>query len=116
MGARVVALAPDLMFGSKLLAALEGAGYEVQLVQTVDGAVAAAQGADVLVADLAAGDVDAAQLLAALPEGVGRTLACYSHVDADARAAAQAAGFTLVVPRSRLHREAPALVRSLLDG
>jgi hypothetical protein len=44
-----------------------------------------------------------------------RTLAFYSHVEAETRARAQEAGFDLVVPRSRMAREGPALVAQLLD-
>ena len=43
-----------------------------------------------------------------------RTLAFYSHVEADTRAKAQRAGFDQVVPRSRMAREGAALVDRLL--
>ena len=44
-------------------------------------------------------------------------LGFYAHVEQDVRRAAEAAGFTRVVPRSRMAREAPALVAGLLaDG
>jgi hypothetical protein len=42
-----------------------------------------------------------------------RTLAFYSHVEADVRRHAEEAGFDLVVPRSRMAREGPALVARL---
>ncbi|MDQ2896440.1 MAG: hypothetical protein M3Y09_12495, partial [Actinomycetota bacterium] len=42
-----------------------------------------------------------------------RTLAFFSHVDADVKAAAEAAGFDLVVPRSRMARAAAQLVSDL---
>jgi hypothetical protein len=45
-----------------------------------------------------------------------RTLAFYSHVEADVRARATEAGFDLVVPRSRMAREGPALVERLVSG
>jgi hypothetical protein len=41
------------------------------------------------------------------------TLGFYAHVDADARERAQQAGFDLVVPRSRMAREAPQLIERL---
>ena len=50
----------------------------------------------------AAGDLD----------GV-RTLGVYSHVHHDVKLRAEAAGFDLVVPRSRLAREGAALVERL---
>jgi hypothetical protein len=42
------------------------------------------------------------------------TLGFYSHVDQDTRKRADGVGFDLVVPRSRMAREAPALVASLV--
>jgi hypothetical protein len=116
--ARVVALVPDLLLGSNVLGMLRAAGHEASLVAGPDDAEAAVGGADVLVVDLASGDVEPAALLgrlrdAGLLAGV-RTLAFYSHVDAATRAAAQDAGFDLVVPRSRMAREGPALVDRLL--
>ena len=42
-------------------------------------------------------------------------LGYYSHVQAETRAAAEAAGVDLVVPRSRLARELPQLAEHLLN-
>ena len=42
-------------------------------------------------------------------------LGYYSHVDVETRKTAEAAGVDLVVPRSRMARELPALVEGLLD-
>ena len=115
--ARVVALVPDLMFGSKVHAALEAAGPSVTLCASADAALAASVGGDVLVVDLASGTIDAAALIAGLAPPRPATLACYAHVEPDARAAALAAGFDVVVPRSRLNREGAELVARLLtDG
>jgi hypothetical protein len=44
------------------------------------------------------------------------TLGFYSHVEADVRSQAEAGGFDLVVPRSRMAREGPALISRLLRG
>jgi hypothetical protein len=55
------------------------------------------------------------QLAAARVPGV-RTLGFYSHVEADVRAQAEGAGFDLVVARSRMAREGPALIARLLSG
>ncbi len=41
-------------------------------------------------------------------------LAFYSHVELDVRRAAEDAGFDLVVPRSRMAREAASLIEGLL--
>jgi len=122
--ARVLALVPDLLFGSRLQGALTVAGLEVELVDDEDrvrarlndGAAAAA----VLIVDLTNDDLDGTGIVEALSgEGLlsnTRTLGFYSHVDADTRERAEQAGFDQVVPRSRMAREAPQLVERLLDA
>lgn len=102
--ARVALLCPDLLFGSKLQGALRAAGHEP---------VAADAPAELLVVDLTA---DApARIAATAGAGLPR-LGFYSHVEQDVRAAADAAGFERVVPRSRMARETVALVESMLAG
>jgi ABC-type sugar transport system substrate-binding protein len=104
---RVVALVPDLLFGSKVQGMLAAAGHEVELVPTAERA-REAEG-DVVVVDLTAEFVDPAGLS-------GPTLAFYSHVDVDTKARAEAAGYDLVVPRSRMAREGAALVEKVAEG
>jgi DNA-binding NarL/FixJ family response regulator len=118
--ARVIALVPDLLFGSKVHAALAAAGHAVELTGDADAARAGAPAADVLVVDLATDAVDGAALVAAM-DGAGelattRTLGFYSHVDVDTRTRALAAGFDQVVPRSRMNREGADLVTALAAG
>lgn len=109
--ARIVALVPDLLFGSNVVGMLSAAGHDVQLVselpETID--------ADALVVDLTS---EAAGRIAAAGAAAPSTpkLAFYAHVEADVRARAEAAGFDLVVPRSRMAREGAALVDRLLAG
>ncbi len=102
---RVAAVVGDLLFGSKVKAMLEEAGHEVALVPAPDRAGKA----EVLVVDLASGTIE--------PEAAGDIgtprLAIYSHVDLETRLRAEAAGFDLVVPRSRFVREGAALVERL---
>ena len=93
--ARVRLDCPDLLFGSKVEGALRAAGHEI-----VDG------GADVAVVDLTQGDVPEPPLHPAL--------GFYSHVDQPTRIRAEELGYDLVVPRSRMNREAAALVERLL--
>ncbi len=103
--ARVVAFIPDLLFGSHVVGALSAAGHETMLVSTLDDL----PDADVLGVDLT---VDAPERVQAVHDAStsARTLAFYSHVEADVRALAVQAGFDLVVPRSRMAREGAALV------
>ena len=105
--ARVVALVPDLMLGSKVAALLEGAGHEVLLKAQIEEAATATGSADAVVVDLGAGVSDAALALA---KADAFALAIYSHVEADVRERAEAAGFDRVVPRSRFMREGAALL------
>ena len=100
--ARIGLLCPDLLFGSRLRSALENAGHEV-----VDAEAQAA----VLVVDLTD---DAEARVAAAAGASTPVLGFYAHVEQDVRQAAEAAGFTRVVPRSRMAREGPALVEALL--
>ena len=113
--ASVVALFDDLLLGSNVLGMLRAAGHEARL--TGDAGDARPDGAAVLIVDLAAGSFDGVALVERLRadgelEGT-RTLGVYSHVDADTKRRADAAGFDLVVPRSRMAREGPQLVERL---
>lgn len=101
--ARIAAVAPDLFFASKIQATLSAAGHEVVFVQGEPPA-----DADLLIVDL-----DAAGPDVVAPAGTPR-LGFYSHVDVDTKRRAEEAGFDLVVPRSRMAREMPALVEQLL--
>ena len=65
--------------------------------------------ADVVVVDLTTGE---------LPEvdAEAPRLGFYLHTDQDTRERAEAAGYDLVVPRSRMHREGPALAERLASA
>ncbi len=106
--ARVVAVAADLMLGSKVEATLSAAGHEVTLAPSLQEAPL--DRLDLLVADL---DVENPEALVGLGVPV---LGYYSHVNVETREAAEAAGVDLVVPRSRMAREMPDLVKRLLEG
>jgi len=105
--ARVVAVAADLMLGSKVEATLSAAGHEVTLSPSLQEAPLGE--AELIVADL---DVENPEALVGLGVPV---LGYYSHVEVETRQAAEAAGVDLVVPRSRLAREMPQLVEGLLS-
>jgi DNA-binding NarL/FixJ family response regulator len=112
--ARVVAVFDDLLLGSNVLGMLEAAGHDATLS---GGANVQPEGADVLIVDLGAASFDGVRVVESLTaagalEGT-RTLGVYSHVDVDTRNRAGAAGFDLVVPRSRMAREGAALVERL---
>lgn len=110
-----MALVPDLLFGSKVVSMLEAGGHEVELVADPGRALEMAPGADVMVVDLAGGEIDGPALLEGGPPGAV-TLGFYSHVEPDVRARALEAGFDQVVPRSRMNREGAELVSALAAG
>lgn len=106
--ARVLAISADLLLGSKVEAMLGAAGHEVALSPAL--AQAPLDEIELIVADL---DAESPEALVAVGVPV---LGYYSHVDVDTREAAEAAGVDLVVPRSRMARELPALTEKLLSA
>jgi hypothetical protein len=118
--ARVVAFVPDLLFGSNVLGMLRAAGHDAELCADEDAlrSELSPHTAQLLVADLTAEARERLELLGRQRadgnlDGV-RTIAFYSHVDAEVRTIAEEAGFDVVVPRSRMAREGPALIERAL--
>jgi DNA-binding NtrC family response regulator len=118
--ARVALLSPDLLFGSKVEGALGAGGHAVSRLSTAEELRRAAKLHDVVVFDLTAAEIDGPALLEEMRENgeieAMPTLGYYSHVDAAMRARALEAGFTQVVPRSRMAREGVALVERLVGS
>jgi CheY-like chemotaxis protein len=116
--ARVAALIPDLLFGSKVQSALQDAGHEVDLITGELEAWDEVGGIDLLVVDLTSPDVDGVEIFETLATGGElhgvRSLGFFAHVQPEVRERALQAGFDLVVPRSRMAREGPRLVDGLL--
>lgn len=106
---RVIAVLPDLMFGSKVSELLGAAGHEVVVARAGE---VAGRDAEVVLVDLASGVVAPEEI----DSGPTPRLGIYAHVDAAMRERAQAAGFELVVPRSRFMREGAALVEGLVQS
>jgi hypothetical protein len=108
--ARVLAVVPDLMLASRIEATLGAEGHEVELASSLQALEVSDPGPEVVVADL--GEVDSSHL--------GRVeapvLGFYSHVDVETRSRAERDGVDLVVPRSRLAREMPQLVETLVQS
>jgi DNA-binding NarL/FixJ family response regulator len=107
--ARVVAVFDDLLLGSNVLGMLQAAGHEATLTS---GADVQSEGVDLVIVDLGASTFDGVTVVESLTPRT-RTLGVYSHVDVDTRNRADAAGFDLVVPRSRMAREGAQLVERL---
>jgi acetylornithine deacetylase/succinyl-diaminopimelate desuccinylase-like protein len=115
---RVLALIPDLLFGSNVAGLLRAAGIDIELVGDTSAVAEHLPRASVLIVDLT-GDLDGAALVESFAAsgalGETKTLGFYSHIDVQTRERAQRAGFDLVVPRSRMAREGAELVRRILD-
>jgi len=116
--ARVAALIPDLLFGSKVQSALQDAGHEVDLITGELEAWDEVGGIDLLVVDLTSPDIDGVEVFETLATGgelhAVRSLGFFAHVEPEVRERALQAGFDLVVPRSRMAREGARLVEGLL--
>jgi hypothetical protein len=106
--ARILSISSDLLLGSKVEAMLRAAGHEVTMAPGL--ASAPPDGIDLIVADL-----DAESPEALVGSGVP-VLGYYSHVNAETKQAAEAAGVNLAVPRSRMARELPELASKLLGS
>jgi hypothetical protein len=102
--AKIVAVVSDLMLASRVSESLKAAGHEVSVVPSLP---------DPLEAEAIVCDLDTADLDAVATTGLP-TLGFYSHVDVETKQKAEAAGLSLVVPRSRMSRELPKLITKLL--
>ena len=111
--ARIAALLPDLLFGSKVQGMLAAGGHDVAVVGSPEALLEQAGAGDLLVVDLCE---DAGHRLDVLAGAIGerKTLAFYLHTDVETRRRALAAGADRVVPRSRMAREGAALADELL--
>lgn len=94
------------MLGSRVSETLTAAGHEVTTAPALEETTW--DGVDLIVADL---DAENPEALVGLGVPV---LGYYSHVDVETKKTAEAAGVDLAVPRSRMARELPDLVKRLL--
>jgi hypothetical protein len=94
--ARVALRIPDLMLHSRVLEVLRQGGHEI-----------VREDPEVLVVDVM--EVEPAEVVGTAPALLG----VFAHTQPDVRERALAAGFDLVVPRSRMVREGADLVSGL---
>lgn len=111
--ARIAALLPDLLFGSKVQGMLAAAGHDVCIAGSPEALLEQLDGSDLLVVDLCE-DAERRTSLLAETAAATKTLAFYLHTDVETRTRALDAGFDVVVPRSRMAREGAALADGLL--
>jgi CheY-like chemotaxis protein len=111
---RVVAVAADLMFGSKIRGAAEQAGVALEFVRSAEALQERAAGADLVLLDLEArwlaADTAIRGLKAAASTSAVPVVAFAPHVNVAAIAAAREAGADRVLARSAFVRELPALL------
>ncbi len=118
----VLLLVPDLFFLSKVASTARDLGVRtVSLLPGEDAAAATRlHGARALIVDLGlegADPIAAAASLRADPETASvRIVGFFSHVETSLRDRALAAGFDLVLPRSRFSADLPFLLRDLSSG
>ena len=116
--ARIALLCPALLFGSKIEGGLGVAGHTVNRFDSPDPLRVAASFHDLVIVDLTAEGLDGPGLVVSMRERgeleAVPTLGFYSHVDVETRRRAEEAGFSRVVPRSRMAREMADLVTGLL--
>ena len=103
--ARIAAVVADLMLASRVRTSLEASGHEVEQESALPDEL---DGVDLLVADL---DVVAPESLTEVGVPV---IGFYQHTDTETKRRADAAGLAFAVPRSRMVRELPQLVETVL--
>jgi hypothetical protein len=104
--ARIAALVTDLMLASRVQTALQASGHEVEVDSDLPDEL---DGVDLVVADL-----DAVPPERLVDLGVP-VIGFYQHTDAETKRRADQAGLAIAIPRSRMVRELPELVRGLLE-
>ncbi|MDE3096447.1 MAG: hypothetical protein KGK07_10680 [Chloroflexota bacterium] len=105
---------PELLFQSRIEAALRGRGLDVRVPASQAACLdALASGATLAVIDLQAQGLDARAIIGPAKRAGARVLAFGRHTDAVALRAAREAGADLVVARSQLAEELPTLLDEL---
>jgi CheY-like chemotaxis protein len=111
---KVIAIVTDLMFIAKVQDGVKRAGFEVEFARNASDAIAKAKQPAVIILDLNAAGLDAAETIRALksaPETSGvQLLGFVSHVASDVIRAAQEAGCDRVVARSAFSQNLPELL------
>ena len=117
--ARVVVLAADLIWGTRLEALVRGAGarpVRARDLRQLAELLAGADPVDGVVVDTTSRAYDGVAAVA-LAAGDGRAvLAAAQHDDVDLRRRALEAGATKVLPYARLHADGAALIGAWLTG
>ncbi len=112
----VVLLTDDLLFGSKVESMIRAAGAVPLTASAPDRALRMCRDSStgLLIVDLVSDGFDGVGVVSEAVEV--SLLGYYAHTDDDVRRRAIEAGFTQVVPRSRMAREGQLLIEALLSS
>jgi len=114
---RVLILADDLIWSTRLIARVRAAGADATPVRTLAALDQALPGADAVIVDLTARAYDGVDAVCRSSEAGRRVLAVGQHDDAELRRRALDAGAERVHPYRKLFEDGPAtLARWLATG
>jgi hypothetical protein len=111
---RVVVLADDLMWSTRLVAHLRAAGADPVPVQTIDALRRELPASHGVVIDLTALRYDGIEAISIASEGGRRTIAVGQHDDVEQRKRAMAAGAERVYAYRKLFEDGPRTLGSWL--
>jgi DNA-binding NarL/FixJ family response regulator len=104
---RVLVLADDLIWSTRLIAQVQAAGVEGAPVRTLSALSQALPAADAVIVDLTARAYDGVVAVRKAADAGRRVLAVGQHDDADLRRRALAAGAERVLPYRKLFEDGP---------
>ena len=113
---RVLVLADDLIWSTRLIAQVQAAGGDAAPVRTLGALSQALPAADAVIVDLTARAYDGIVAVRKAAEAGRRVLAVGQHDDAELRRRALAAGADKVYPYRKLFEDGPATLTAWLGA
>jgi DNA-binding NarL/FixJ family response regulator len=112
---RVLVLADDLIWSTRLIAQVRATGAEAMPVRTLPGLDEGLPGVDAVIVDLTARAYDGVAAVQTAADAGRRVLAVGQHDDADLRRRALAAGAERVLSYRKLFEDGPATLTAWLQ-
>jgi DNA-binding NarL/FixJ family response regulator len=113
---RVLVLADDLIWSTRLIAQVQAAGADAAPVRTLAALNQALPAADAVIVDLTARAYDGIVAVRKAADAGRRVLAVGQHDDAELRRRALAAGADRVLPYRKLFEDGPKTLETWLQG
>ncbi len=113
---RVLVLADDLIWSTRLIAQVQAAGTDAAPVRTLAALNQALPAADAVIVDLTARAYDGIVAVRKAADAGRRVLAVGQHDDAELRRRALAAGADRVVPYRKLFEDGPTTLATWLQA